>query len=153
MNSKHLLLLTKLLLSWLPACLPAAASALDFQSVAPGVAILRTAPSVQAKPIFVLSRATPLEVMLLDGDWAKVRDRDGTMGWLERKRLSTRSMVVVNLKRTVVRAKADESASVLFEVEKDVLLEALERPNSGWVKVRLQNGPVGFIRLNEIWGM
>ncbi|WP_137937079.1 SH3 domain-containing protein [Chitinivorax sp. B] len=153
MNSQHLLQHTKSLLYLLPVLMPAAVSALDFQSVAPGVGVLRTAPSSQAKPIFVLSRSTPLEVMLLNGDWAKVRDRDGSMGWLERKQLSPRSVVVVNVSRTIVRAKADEAAGIVFEAERDVLLDALERPVSGWVKVRLPDGPAGYVRLKDIWGI
>ena len=32
------------------------------------------------------------------------------------------------------------------------MLELLEQPVPGWVKVRLRDGQTGFIKLSQIWG-
>ena len=153
MPSKPLRLSTKRLAILLSALVPAAGFALDFQSVAPNAAILYAAPSPDAKKLYVVGRATPFEVMSVSGDWARVRDRDGSLGWIEKRALSAKRTVVVNVSRASIRAKADDNAPVLAETGRDLLLELVEAPANGWAKVRHRDGVVGYIPLKDIWGL
>ena len=41
----------------------------------------------------------------------------------------------------------------LFEAYKQVLLEMVEPPADGWVKVRHRDGQQGFIRTTHVWGV
>ena len=133
--------------------MPAAGFALDFQSVAPNAAILYAAPSRDAKKLYVVGRATPFEVMSVSGEWARVRDRDGSLGWIEKQSLSARRTVVVNASRANIRAKADDSAPVLAEASRDIVLDLVEAPANGWAKIRHRDGVVGYIPLKDIWGL
>ena len=36
---------------------------------------------------------------------------------------------------------------------KHVVLDLLEAPSSGWVKVRHRDGATGFVAINQVWGL
>jgi SH3-like domain-containing protein len=132
------------------ASLPALA--LDYRSLAE-VAVLYDAPSQKAQPLFVIARFTPVEaVVALDG-WLKIRDADGSLAWIEKRVLSERRMVIVRSGRAQVRGQPEEKSALLFEAEKDVVLELLEPGTSGWAKVRHRDGLTGYVAANQVWGL
>jgi hypothetical protein len=57
----------------------------EYRAIGDPATVLYDAPSVKAKPLFVLGRDTPLEVVVPLEGWVKVRDVGGTIGWIERK--------------------------------------------------------------------
>jgi SH3-like domain-containing protein len=135
-------------------CLVAApaAVALDYRSLN-DVAILYDAPSQKAQPLFVMARHTPVEaVVALDG-WLKIRDADGSLAWIEKRFLSERQTVLVRPQRAQVRAQPEEKAALVFEAEKDVVLELLEPATSGWAKVRHRDGQSGYVAVGQVWGL
>ena len=62
-------------------------------------------------------------------------------------------MVLVTVPRADVRAAASPQSPLVFEAYKQVLLEAVEPPAEGWVKVRHRDGQQGFIRTAHVWGV
>lgn len=132
--------------------LSGAALALDFRSVGADRAILYDAPSVQAKRLFVLGKFYPVEVIVNLDQWAKVRDSAGDLAWIEKKNLSDARMVVVTAARADVRKAADRDAPLLFQAERDVVLELVGYGGSGWLKVRHRDGQVGFVLASQVWG-
>ena len=56
------------------------------------VAVLYDAPSVRARPLFVLGREYPLEVIVSVEGWLKVRDAGGTVAWIDKKAVGERRM-------------------------------------------------------------
>src|SRR5256885_5519508 len=124
-------------------CCSVAAHAADYRSVAEPVAILYDAPSSKAKPLFLLSRETPLEVIVALEGWTKVRDATGTIGWIDKKALADKRALVVRTAVADVRANPEETAPVVFRAEQNVVLELAEAASSasataapGWVKVK-----------------
>src|SRR5215470_4997676 len=123
--------------------LPAgAALAADFMSTSDAATILYDAPSARAKPLFVLGRDTPLEVIVPVEGWTKVRDAGGTIGWVEKGHLGEHRTLVVRVPVADVRASPDDGAALAFRAENGVLLELAEPAASaatttapGWVKV------------------
>ena len=91
-------------------------------------------------------------VVGLEG-WAKVRDAEGGLAWIERKNLSERRSVIVRIERAEIRQKAEEAAPLVFEAEKNVSLEYLETLPGGWIKVRHRDGQMGFVRAGQVWGI
>jgi len=137
-----------------------AAMAAEFRSVADPAVVLYDAPSLKAKPLFILGRDTPLEVLVPVEGWVKVRDADGTFGWVEKKALSDRRMLVVRPPAAEVRASADDKAALVFRAEPGVLLELAEPVASpagasvpGWVKARHADGQSGFVRITQVYGL
>ena len=136
---------------WL-ASAPGWAQGLEYRSVAEQGAVMYAAPMPQSKKLFLFSRFTPLEVVLIQSQWAKVRDMTGSMGWLPLGQLSPRRMVQV-LARAEVRSAADEASAIVFAAERDVVLELLESPRGPWARVRHRDGRQGFIAISRIWGV
>jgi SH3-like domain-containing protein len=126
--------------------------AVDYVSVSESSAILYDAPSVKAKKLFVVNRYMPFEqVVTLEG-WVKVRDRSGGLYWIEQRVLSNKRYVFALLPLVDVRAEPDLAAARLFQVRQQIALERLESTGTGWIKVRHQDGNVGYVRSTEVWG-
>jgi SH3-like domain-containing protein len=115
--------------------------------------VLYDAPSQRGSKLFVIKRNTPVELVVNLEGWAKVRDAEGGLAWIEKKFLVEKRMVIVNVSRAEIRQKADESAPLVFEAEKNVALDYLETAPGGWVKVHHRDGSAGFVRANQIWGL
>lgn len=129
-----------------------AAWALDYRSAAE-VAVLWDGPSVKARKLYVIAKGSPVELVLAQEAWSKVRDDRGNMAWMENKSLSTARTVLVRADKAQIRARADDKAPLVFEAEKDVVLDWLEPGGAGWVKVKHRDGPSGYVRINQIWGL
>lgn len=132
----------------------------EFRSTADLTAILYDAPSAKAKPLFVLGHDTPLEVVVTLEGWVKVRDATGSIGWVEKRTLSDKRMLVVRTPMAEVLANPDASAALVFRAEQNVLLELAESATSsgttatpGWVKIRHRDGQVGYVRIAQIFGL
>jgi SH3-like domain-containing protein len=103
--------------------------------------------------LFVVLAGTPVEVVVsLDG-WSKVRDSKGDLTWIEKKHLSEKRTVMVRFDRVQVRAAAEDKATLVFEAERDVVLELLEAVPGGWVKVKHRDGQAGFLKAPQVWGL
>lgn len=129
------------------------AGAADFRSVAESAAVLYDAPSAKAKKLYVVSHGYPVEVVVQVEGWSKVRDASGEMTWIESKLLSEKRTVMVRQPLVPVREAADDNAPVAFQAQQNVLLELLEVAGGGWLKVRHRDGPSGFIRISQVWGV
>jgi len=130
-----------------------AAGAAEFRALAERPAILYDAPSVKADKLFVATRYYPFEVLVKLDQWTKVRDANGEVAWVENRSLGDRQTVLVTVPLADVRAGPSPNSTLVFEAYKQVLLEVLEPPAEGWVKVRHRDGQQGYIRLAHVWGM
>ncbi len=128
------------------------ANALDYASVAAPAAILYDAPSPKAVKQYVISRYTPLEVVVTLDGWVKVRDQTGALGWIEKKALGNTRYVAVTVPLADVRQAPDAKAALVFQARRLVALQRLEDTNTGWLKVRHQDGATGYIRIADVWG-
>ncbi|MBK1681210.1 SH3 domain-containing protein [Rhodocyclus tenuis] len=128
------------------------AQALEFRSV-DTASILYDAPSQKGTRLFVIRRGTPVELVVSLEGWAKVRDADGGLAWIEKKNLVERRTLIVTAARATVRQSADESAPLVFEAEKGVALDFVEAAAAGWARVRHADGQSGFVRANQVWGL
>lgn len=125
--------------------------ALDYRSVGE-TAVLYDAPSQKAKPLFAIAAGTPVEAIVTLDAWVKVRDMKGDLAWIERRQLTDKRTVQLR-ERAPIRTEANESAAQVFEAEADVLLEFVEPGPAGWVKVRHRDGPQGFVKAAQVWGL
>ena len=133
-------------------CGTGATCAADYVSVGESSAILYDAPSLKAKKLFVVNRYMPFEQVVVLDNGVKVRDRSGALYWVEKRVLSNTRYVFALSPVLDVRAEPDLGASRLFQVRQQVALERLESTGTGWIKVRHQDGDVGYVRSTEVWG-
>ncbi len=138
------------LLSLLLAAGPALA--LDYRAVS-AAAPMYDAPSAKAKPLFVVLAGTPVELVVsLDG-WSKVRDSRGDLAWIEKKYLTEKRSLIVRTERAQVRAAPEDKAALVFEAEREVVLELVEAVPAGWAKVKHRDGQSGFLKAMQVWGL
>jgi SH3-like domain-containing protein len=131
----------------------------SFVNIGDKPAVLFDAPSTRANKTFIVLRHSPLEVLVKLDKWIKVRDHENTIGWVESDSLAARNtarLVIVNVALAHVRAAADDASSLIFNAERNVLLEvsavsATAVPN-GWLAVKHRDGQTGFIKATEVWG-
>lgn len=132
--------------------LPGTASALEYRSIAVPKAVLYDAPSAQGKKLFVIGQGYPVEVIVNLGDWIKVRDNQGGLSWVEARLLAAKRTVLVTLDQAEVRQSADVASALVCRVEKNVVLDLLEPPSNGWIKVKHHDGLSGYILSTSVWG-
>ncbi|NJD33647.1 MAG: hypothetical protein FIA96_02195 [Betaproteobacteria bacterium] len=128
------------------------ALALDYRTVS-DAAPAYDAPSAKAKPLFMVLAGTPVELVVSLEGWSKVRDSRGDLVWIEKKYLAEKRNVIVRADRAQVRAAAEDKAALVFEAERDVVLELLEAVPGGWAKVRHRDGQSGFLKAPQVWGL
>jgi SH3-like domain-containing protein len=128
------------------------AQALDYASVADPVTVLYDAPSSKARKLFVVSRYMPLEKVVSLKDWVKVRDSSGTLAWVARSALSDKRYVVVTVPLADVRQAPDSTSPLVLRARQQVALQWLESTGGGWLKVRHEDGAVGYVKATEVWG-
>lgn len=126
----------------------------QYQSIGSAPAIFYDAPTLRGNKTFVAPRGMPVEVIVAQGDWVRVRDSTGGFAWVEKKALTDkRTVVAIGRSGSVnVRAGADESSPVVFRVRPGVLLDVVAAPASGWVLVRYQDGQSGYVKVSDVWG-
>ena len=129
-----------------------AAQAVDFRSVAPGPAVMYDAPGLKSKKVFIAPTGMPVELVLTNGDWSRVRDAGGDLAWMENKHLSNKRTLVVEAPQAAARASASDTAAVVFSAGKGVVLELAEPVSSGWIKVRHRDGETGYVKAADVWG-
>ena len=130
----------------------APAWAAEYRALGERPAILYDAPSARADRLFVASRNYPFEVLVRLDAWTKVRDADGGVAWVENSALGDRATVLVTVPLADVRGAPDTQSPLVFEAYKHVILEVVEAPANGWLKVRHRDGAQGFIRVAHVWG-
>lgn len=129
------------------------AGAADFRSVGVAAAVLYDGPSAKGRKLFVAPRGMPLEVLSVVNNWVKVRDAAGDVLWIERAELSPQRTLVATT-TAQVRASPQDTAAVVFQAERGVLLELTDPAvTGGWAKVRHRDGSIGFVKAGEVWGL
>jgi len=129
-----------------------AARAVEYVSVSESSAILYDAPSTKAKKLFVVNRYMPFEQIVTLESWVKVRDRSGGLYWVEKRVLSSKRYVFALLPLVDIRAAPNSGSPRLFQVRRQVALEFIESTGTGWIRVRHQDGNMGYVSRAEVWG-
>ncbi len=142
----------RLLGIWVLLCSATSSYAVDYVSVSAATAVLYDAPSDQAKKLFIVNRYLPLEVVITLDKWVKVRDRSGGLYWIEKQALSNQRYVFALAPLVDVRKQPDASSEAICQVRQQVVLQWLESTGAGWIKVRHQDGEVGYVRNTDVWG-
>ncbi|GMV54461.1 MAG: hypothetical protein AMXMBFR6_02660 [Betaproteobacteria bacterium] len=134
--------------------------AADYRS-ATEAAILYDGPTTASRPVLILLAGTPVELIVGQAGWSKIRIAEGKLLWIESRRLSERRNLIVTAAAAEIRALPGGEATattiaaapLAFRAEQGVLLERLSDPApSGWVKVRHRDGETGFVRMQQVWG-
>ena len=119
---------------------------------------LREGPSKEHRTRWVYQRAgLPVEITAEFETWRRVRDADGSEGWVLHSLLSGRRTALVapwskvKNETFVLRASADEGATTVAQLQPGVIANVASCANA-WCKVAI--GKVeGYVRQERLWGV
>lgn len=125
-----------------------------FVSLKSSPANLRVGPGVQYKIGWVFVRSgTPLEIYEEYGNWRRVRDWQGTSGWMYGPLLSGRRTAVTapwSKENIALRKAPNGDSGVVAWLEPEVPVK-LVHCNGQWCKVSVSS-MAGFIKQVRLWG-
>ncbi|MBC8339811.1 MAG: hypothetical protein ISR51_06845 [Rhodospirillales bacterium] len=125
-----------------------------FVSLRAGEVNLRTGPGVQYPVDWVyLRQHLPVEIIAEYGTWRKIRDWQGTQGWVHQSMVSgARTFIVIGETRTL-RRKPDSKSGAIAKIEAGAIGKLLSCPDlDGWCRIEAGNRK-GFLRRVEFWGV
>ncbi len=97
----------------------------------------------------------PVEITAEFENWRRIRDSDGTEGWVYHSLLSGKRTAVVQLKTKTdlvpLHAKADGGSTVTAQLQSGVL-GSVKSCNGAWCRI-VGEGYDGWIEQNRLWGV
>jgi SH3-like domain-containing protein len=126
-----------------------------FVSMRLGDVNLRVGPGQRYPIAWVLTKKDmPVEIIEEFDTWRKIRDWEGTEGWVNHAALSGKRWVIVTGEIRALRGSAEDQAAPVARVEPGVIGQLLECPADTikWCRVEVSNVK-GWIRRDEIWGV
>jgi len=114
---------------------------------------LRTGPGTRYPIQWVFRReGMPVEVIEEFELWRKVRDADGTAGWVHKTMITGKRNVMVKGKQSqIVRSEPEAKAKPLLKVEPAVVMRLVEC-NPDWCRIQV-SGRKGWIEKKYLWGI
>jgi SH3-like domain-containing protein len=127
-----------------------------FVSLKPDRVNVRGGPTRDHEVTFVYTRAgVPVEITAESDNWRRIRDWEGSEGWVYHSLLSGRRTAVVNPKdkKELVRLheSGDGEGSVVAQLQAGVMA-VVKRCNGGWCRI-IGSGFDGWIVQEQLWGV
>lgn len=122
-------------------------------SINAGRALMRTGPAQTYPATWLYVRPDlPIRVLGVRGDWRRVQDPDGTIGWMLVRLLSDqRSAIVRGEAPQPMHESASAIAAVRYRAEPGVV-GRVSRCAEGWCLFDV-GGRRGYIRVETLWGV
>jgi SH3-like domain-containing protein len=113
---------------------------------------LRTGPGTRYPIEWVYKRRwLPVEIIAEFGNWRRVRDSDGTVGWIHGALLSGRRSALVTPPERIFRRAPKADAPALFRAAAGVLVDILACDGK-WCHVA-QGGTKSWTKQSGLWGV
>ncbi len=122
-----------------------------FVSLGTDQANMRTGPGEQYPILWVYVRENlPLEITDEYGAWRRIRDHEGTTGWMHGALLSGRRTGIVSGATRTLHQEPDRGSRALLRSEAGVIL-SIESCQNDWCEVEIR-GRSGWIPQEHFWG-
>ncbi len=122
-----------------------------FASLDSGEANLRAGPGKDYPILWVYQRkGLPVEIIQEFDTWRRIRDRDGTVGWVQQNLLSgKRTGLIIDQQRTLLAEPG--SGDAVARLEPGVVARVEECRSDDWCRLEVQ-GYKGWLTRDEFWG-
>jgi SH3-like domain-containing protein len=134
-------------------CFAAPAYAGHYASLRSNKVYLREGPTFEHRILFIYERKDyPVEVLASYETWRRVRDADGTIGWVSQSMLSdARTVLIVGKGRADIRDEPSAAASVIAKADPGVVAR-LKACKPQFCAIST-SGLKGWIDRTRIWGV
>lgn len=123
-----------------------------FVSLRSGEVNIRTGPGVRYPVEWVFVRpGMPVEITAEFDTWRRIRDWEGTQGWVHQSMLSGRRAMVVTGAMRTLRQEPAATAAAVAQAEQGVIGRLLEC-RGAWCQVEA-GGYRGWLERDEFWGV
>jgi SH3-like domain-containing protein len=113
---------------------------------------LRTGPGDRYPIDWVLTRKDmPVEIVAEFEHWRKIRDIEGTEGWVHQRMLLGRRAVIIKGGVRALYRDADPASAVVARVEPGVIAR-LQECRGPWCRIEVQT-IAGWLHRDEVWGV
>jgi SH3-like domain-containing protein len=113
---------------------------------------VRTGPGEQYPIDWVFTRKSmPVEIVAEFKTWRKIRDVDGTEGWVYERMVAGRRTVLVRGQVRALHDKPRADSDIVARAEPGVIATLLEC-DAAWCRVET-DGVRGWLGRDEIWGV
>ena len=112
---------------------------------------MRAGAGTQHEALWVLEAGYPLSVQNRRGNWLKVKDFEGDLGWIYRPLTARRPHVIVKVEVANIRNAPSTRARRVGQAAYGEVLRTVQH-RSGWVQVRLPDGLQGWVARRLLWG-
>lgn len=122
-----------------------------FASLDSGEANLRAGPGKDYPILWVYQRkGLPVEIIQEFDTWRRIRDRDGTVGWVQQNLLSgKRTALIIDTQRTLLAEPG--SGDAIARLDPGVVARIEECRSDDWCRLEAQ-GYKGWLTRDEFWG-
>ncbi len=113
---------------------------------------VRTGPGEQYPIDWVFTRKDmPVEIVAEFNHWHRIRDIEGTEGWVQERMVTGKRAVIVRGQQRVLRERPSGDAAIVARAEPGVIAKLLEC-QPGWCRVEAA-AVSGWLKREEIWGV
>ena len=117
---------------------------------------MRSGPGTNYKGMWELSQGFPLMVLKKKGSWYRVRDFEGTIGWVHEDVTDSKSHMIVKVhknsqKRINIRSGPGTKYRIVAKAYYGVVFKTLQQKH-GWAQVQHEKGVTGWIKRSLLWG-
>ncbi len=113
---------------------------------------LRAGPGTEYPVEWVfMRRALPIEITAEYGQWRKIRDYDGSEGWVHKSLLTGRRSVLVTGSIRTLRNNPGPDAAPVARAEPGVIGRLLAC-DGGWCEIEAA-GHEGWLPITQLWGV
>lgn len=135
-------------------CTPAAG--IEMVSIDGNDVNMRSGPGTKYKVMWELGNGFPLIVLKRSGQWLRVRDFEGTIGWVHKDMAQRMPHMIVKVhknskKRINIRSGPGTKYRIVAKAYYGVVFKTLRQKN-GWVNIQHEKGVTGWVKRSLLWG-
>jgi SH3-like domain-containing protein len=120
-------------------------------SISAGKAMMRTGPERTYPAVWLYQRRDlPVQVLQIMGSWRRVREKDGTSGWMLATLLSARRTAIVTGGVQSIYEKPSSDARLLWRAEPGVI-GRIAPCDGRWCRIQIGDR-TGYIQQSGLWG-
>jgi SH3-like domain-containing protein len=123
-----------------------------FASLKPSEVNMRVGPGLQYPIEWVyLKSGLPIEIIAEFDTWRKIRDMEGTEGWVQSTMLYGKRHAIIKEPEVLLYAQADAKSCPLVRLQGQLIVDLL-KCRDDWCQVRIFDFK-GWLKRSSIWGL
>lgn len=114
---------------------------------------MRRGPGTQYEIIWIYRQKTlPVEIIQEFDTWRKIRDPEGTIGWVHKTMLSGKRTAIITGEQKTLRRNPDSQGEPKAYLAQGVIV-TLDHCTADWCRVEAGGGISGWLARGDIWGI